>query len=226
MQGYTVIDLETTGFSPQKGDRIVEIGVVYVSPTGEIQNGWSTLVNPRRDVGATRVHGITAGDVIGAPSFGELAPYVLQSIAGRMVVAHNAAFDLRFLTHELQSAGIPITELPLPSICTMTWSTHFVTSPSRRLADVCHACGIDINHAHSAYGDAMATAQLLSHYLGAARHRPPWRDALISADTYAWPTFTGTYPPWRGIQREQVRARQDEGGVARHAVQHRCPGPL
>ncbi len=207
MQGYTVIDLETTGFSPQKGDRIVEIGVVYVSPMGEIQNGWSTLVNPQRDVGPTHVHGLTASDVIGAPIFADIAPYVLQSISGRTVAAHNAAFDLRFLTHELQRAGVPLAQLPLPSICTMTWSTHFVSSPSRRLSDVCNACGLEITHAHSAGGDAMATAQLLSHYLRAARFEPPWHDELTWADSYAWPTFTGQYPPWRGTPREQVRAR-------------------
>ncbi len=213
MQGYTVIDLETTGFSPLKGDRIVEIGVVYVSPTGEIQNGWTTLVNPHRDVGATRIHGITASDVTAAPGFGDIAPYVLQSISGRMVAAHNAQFDLRFLTYELQQAGVPITQLPLPHVCTMTWSSSFVRSPTRRLHDVCHACGIDIHHAHSAYGDAMATAQLLSHYLRAAGHRPPWRDALTAADAYAWPTFTGTYPAWRGIHREQARAQRETTGA-------------
>ena len=58
MEGYTVVDVETTGFSPDNGDRVVEIGVVYVSPRGEVQDHWSTLVNPQRDVGPTKVHGL------------------------------------------------------------------------------------------------------------------------------------------------------------------------
>ena len=73
VDGYAVIDVETTGFSPQQNDRVVEIGVVYVSPRGEIQDHWSTIVNPRRDVGPTHVHGLTATDVSTAPTFDEIA---------------------------------------------------------------------------------------------------------------------------------------------------------
>ena len=54
MSGYTVIDVETTGFSPRQHDRIVEIAAVYVSETGQIEGEWATLVNPGRDVGPTR----------------------------------------------------------------------------------------------------------------------------------------------------------------------------
>ncbi|QKE84388.1 exonuclease domain-containing protein [Arthrobacter sp. NEB 688] len=79
MTGYTVIDVETTGLSPEKGDRVVKIGVVYVSDNGEVQDNWSTLVNPQRDVGPTRIHGLTATDVAGAPTFNDVAPYVLRA---------------------------------------------------------------------------------------------------------------------------------------------------
>ena len=102
VSGYTVIDVETTGLFPEMHDRIVEIGVVYLSHDGQIQDHWTTLVNPERDVGPTRIHGITPSDVVGAPTFAELAPYVLRAVSGRIVVAHNADFDLRFLAHELQ----------------------------------------------------------------------------------------------------------------------------
>lgn len=54
--GYTVIDVETTRLSPKAGDRVVEIAVVYVSDAGDVQDCWSTLVNPHRDVGPTRIH--------------------------------------------------------------------------------------------------------------------------------------------------------------------------
>jgi DNA polymerase III epsilon subunit-like protein len=68
MSGYTVVDLETTGLFPQQHDRIVEIAIVTVSDAGHIEQEWSTLVNPQRDVGPTHIHGITAREVLDAPT--------------------------------------------------------------------------------------------------------------------------------------------------------------
>lgn len=189
MSGYTVIDLETTGLSPERGDRVVEIGVVYVSERGEIQDSWSTLVNPQRDVGPTRIHGIRATDVIHAPTFEQFAPYVVRAVAGRTIVAHNAPFDLRFLASELQRAGIPLAHLPLHGLCTMQWSTSFLNAPSRRLVDCCRASGVELTHAHSAEADALATAGLLGHYLTTAHHVAPWTDAIERSTAYPWPPF-------------------------------------
>lgn len=66
MRGYTVIDLETTGFSPKKHHRVIELGVVHVSPTGQIEDEWSTLINPGRDISKSHVHGVTASHVVAA----------------------------------------------------------------------------------------------------------------------------------------------------------------
>jgi DNA polymerase III subunit epsilon len=210
MSGYTVIDVETTGFVPEKYDRVVEIGVVFVSHRGEIQDHWSTLVNPQRDVGPTHVHGITASDVAGAPTFAEIAPYVLHAVSGRTIVAHNASFDLRFLAHELLRAGVPLASLPLHGLCTMHWSTAFLHAPSRKLVDCCHACGVDLQEAHSAGADALATAGLLSYYLQQSQWQPPWVDVLTEARGYGWPTYHGPYPELRFARRAEVRAARRE----------------
>lgn len=61
--GYTVVEVDTTGLSPAQHDRTVELSVVYVSHEGQIQDHWSTLINPSRDVGPTRIHGHSASDV-------------------------------------------------------------------------------------------------------------------------------------------------------------------
>ena len=129
-QGYTVIDTETTGLSPTTHHRIVELSVVYVSPRGDIQDRWSTLINPGRDVGPTHIHGITASDVLGAPTFSEIAPYVLRALSGRILVAHNAAFDARFLASELVDSGLPLDGLDVPTLCTMRWSSWFLSTPN------------------------------------------------------------------------------------------------
>ena len=81
----TVIGVETTGLPATSHERVVEIVVVYVSGQGVIQDRWSTLVNPQRDVGGTDIHGITATDVLAAPTFAEIAPDVLRAISGRVV---------------------------------------------------------------------------------------------------------------------------------------------
>ena len=74
MTGYTIVDLETTGLFPRQHDRVLEIGLINVSDTGEIESEWATLVNPQRDVGPTSIHGITARDVLDAPTFKDVAP--------------------------------------------------------------------------------------------------------------------------------------------------------
>ncbi len=65
--------------------------------TGRIEEEWTTLVNPHRDIGPTNIHGIAAADVAEAPDFAEVSDRILEVLAGRVVVAHNASFDMRFL---------------------------------------------------------------------------------------------------------------------------------
>ncbi len=189
MSGYTVIDVETTGLVPEKHDRVVEIGLVYVSHSGEVQDQWSTLVNPGRDVGPTDIHGVSASDVHGAPTFRDIAPYVLRAVSGRTIVAHNVTFDLRFLAAEMVRAGIPLTKLPLSGVCTMQWAPAYLRSPSRRLVDCCLASGVKVGDAHSAGADALATALLLSHFLDRSAGQPPWTESLNQCGSYPWPPF-------------------------------------
>ena len=141
MSGYVVLDFETTGFSPAKLDRVVEVGVVEVDARGAIERHWGTLINPERDMGATHVHGITAADVFAAPTFRDVAPRLLASMAGRTVVAHNARFDMTFLTAELARAGYPVHR-EVPCLCTMEWSSRFLHGTSRKLGDCCRLAGV------------------------------------------------------------------------------------
>lgn len=211
MAGYTVIDVETTGLSPAHHDRIVELGVVYVSHEGQIQDHWSTLINPSRDVGPTRIHGISASDARDAPTFAEVAPYVLKAMSGRITVAHNASFDLRFLASELNRAGVPLSDQPLVGLCTMKWASAYLQTSSRRLADCCRACGVQLTEAHSAHADALATAQMLTYFLNASAWRPPWQDTLDLSRAYHWPNYVGEYPELRMSRRGAApEVRQDQ----------------
>ncbi len=175
MSGYTVIDVETTGFSSRHNDRVVEIAAVYVSETGRVEGEWTTLVNPGRDVGPTHIHGITAGDVLDAPRFEDIAPHVLRSVAGRTIVAHNASFDTRFLAAELLRAGVLIEVLPLLPLCTMQWAPHLRLGAVATAGRLLRRGG---NHPRGrpfgARRRARATARLLAVYLMRAA-APPCR---------------------------------------------------
>ncbi len=110
----------------------------------------------------------------------QVAPYLLRAIAGRTVVAHNARFDLNFLEHEFQRADVTLAP-GIPAVCTMEWSTRFLVGASRKFADCCSAAGVVHDSAHSAVGDALATAHLLAYYLKTGGVPPPWAATLNAA---------------------------------------------
>lgn len=176
--GYAVIDLETTGFSPARGDRIVEVGIVLIDETGTVEDEWTTLINPQRDVGATHVHGIRASDVIDAPLFGDIAGHLVSLLSGRVLAAHNQEFDLRFLRAELATHGYALPPT-YAALCTMLWSRSFLGAS--KLRDVCATLEIEHDSAHAALGDARATAEVLSALLRAAGRSSHWETAATSA---------------------------------------------
>jgi DNA polymerase-3 subunit epsilon len=165
---FAVVDIETTGFSPIVGDRIVEIAIVRVGGDGSTVDEYVTLVNPLRDIGPTHVHGITQEDVEHAPMFTEVVGDVLARLAGVIFVGHNARYDRDFLAAELSAAGIFLPAIP--SLCTLKLGYRLHPElGNHRLATCCEAAGIDHPSAHSAIDDARVTAALLSCYLAEAQ---------------------------------------------------------
>ena len=107
-----VFDTETTGFDPNQGDRIVEIGCVELingMPSGETRQWY---INPEREVpaSAAKIHGLTWKFLSDFPIFSVVADEFLTFIDDSKLVAHNAEFDFRFINWELQNAN----HLPLP----------------------------------------------------------------------------------------------------------------
>ena len=165
---FAVIDVETTGLFPRKHDRIVEVAVVTVTGRGETLGEYVSLVNPGRDLGPTDIHGIQGSDVVSAPRFEDIAGDIVDRLSGRVVAGHNVRFDLGFVAAEIARLGI---DLPaLPSVCTLSLAGRLaLAAPNRRLSGCCEALGIAHVAAHSALGDAHATARLLLALLNAAR---------------------------------------------------------
>jgi ATP-dependent Lhr-like helicase len=159
---FAVIDVETTGFSPQQ-DRIVEIAIVHVNAEGAVEDAWSSLINPDQSTGPTHIHGITNRNVSNAPRFQDVLPEINQRLAGSTVVAHNADFDLGFLTAEFGRAGAVIPEWP--RLCTMELSKRSYPGQSAALSAVCKRINVEIGDAHTAAADALAAARLLSFFI-------------------------------------------------------------
>lgn len=102
-----VLDTETTGLSPEKGDRVVEIGCVELFnhvPTGKT---FQTYLNPERsmDAGAQEIHGLTDDFLKNQPIFLKIVDEFLSFIGESTLVIHNAKFDLAFMNNELNRIG-------------------------------------------------------------------------------------------------------------------------
>lgn len=192
---FAIIDVETTGLSP-KNDRVLELAVVRVDHRGRVVDEWSTRFNPEGPVGATHIHGITQADVVSAPLFRDVATSIVPYISGLPIAAHNARFDLSFLRAEFRRAGWDVPWLP--AYCTLDGSHHYLPHlDRRRLVDCCWSARVPLHDAHSALGDARATAGLLRHYLESQARVPP-HPALLSvqheARNVVWPTGPSRAP--------------------------------
>ncbi|WP_265521605.1 exonuclease domain-containing protein [Oerskovia flava] len=205
MPGFAVVDLETTGFSSRLHDRVAEVAVVLLDEAGRVEEEWCTLVNPERDLGPQHVHGIAAADVVLAPTFAVVGPVLAELLAGRVLVAHNASFDTRFLRAEFARAGLGVSIDPLACLCTMQLAGTYLPSAARGLARLCEAAGVVHDGAHSALGDARATAGLLQFYLGAGPHDPWWGTAFQAAAEAGVPARPGGGDGFVPVQRGASR---------------------
>lgn len=219
--GFAVVDVETTGLYPSK-DRVIEVAVVHLNARGEVTGEFCTLINPQRDVGPTSIHGITAADVLGAPTFAAAARSVWDRLVGMVFVAHNAAFDQRFLSAEFNRCG---TDLPPPPVmCTMQLAGHYLHDlPARSLNACCEAARVELSQHHSALDDARAAAQLLSQFLAAHSQLPPsWSEALAAARKAVWRPD----PPGQdvaAVTRAQQLLRRERDVAPLASLAHRLP---
>ena len=158
---YVVVDTETTGGQSLLSDRITEFAAVVVRD-GEIVDVYETLVNPRRSIPpfVTRLTNITWDMVKNAPTFDRIAPDVMRVLEGNVFVAHNEAFDWRFVSTELsRSTG---RQLRGRRLCTVKIARKVLPQLTRRSLDhVARYYGVEIRNRHRAGGDALATAKCL-----------------------------------------------------------------
>ena len=158
---YTVFDTETTGLNPSEGDEIIQMGAARIV-NGRLlrQESFDQLVDPRRPIPAHTIpiHGITPEMVHGKPHIGEVLPAFHAFAHDTVLVAHNAAFDMKFLALKEQATGLRFDH---PVLDTLLLSA--VVHPqqeSHRLEAIAERFDITVLGRHTALGDALVTAEV------------------------------------------------------------------
>lgn len=156
----TVFDLETTGLSPDYGDRITEIGAVKLCGN-KLCGIFQTLVNPGRKIPEkiVEITGITNEMVADKPTISQVLPLFVEFAGNDVLVAHNAKFDTSFLRYELKECGI---NKNFETYCTLLNSRKEVkTSANFKLSTLKNHFNLKpVGAMHRALSDAYVTAQL------------------------------------------------------------------
>jgi DNA polymerase III subunit epsilon len=158
---YTVFDTETTGLSPSEGDEIMAIGAVRIV-NGRLlhQEAFEQLVDPRRlvSLASIRVTGLDGALLAGKPTIAEVLPQFHRFCEDTVLVAHNAAFDMRFLQLKEGVARVRFTQ---PVLDTLLLAAVIQPNlPSTGLEGIAERFGVPVLGRHTALGDAIMTAEI------------------------------------------------------------------
>lgn len=188
---YVVFDTETTGLEPSKGDEIVSIAGIRIV-NGRILRGeiFNELVNPGRRIPklATQVHGISDAMVKNAPDICTILKRFEQFVGDAVLVAHNAAFDMKFLTLKQSKCG---TSFDNPVLDTVLLAAQVHGSSDSLTLDTLSArYGIELleKDRHTALGDAIATAEVflrLIKLLKSTLHVHTVQEAILTSNEVA-----------------------------------------
>lgn len=168
-----VLDTETTGFDPEQGDRIVEIGAVELFnhlPTGKVYHQY---INPERDMpqGAFEVHGLSTEFLSDKPVFARIGQDFVDFVGDAKLVIHNAAFDMKFLNYELKRMGLG--EIPWPrAIDTLAMARQRFPGSPASLDALCRRFGVD-NSRREKHGALLDSEILAEVYLELVGGRQP-----------------------------------------------------
>ncbi len=159
---YVVFDTETTGLDPTGGDEIISIGGIRVVGSKlRREEVYDQLVDPRRSIPleSLKIHEIFPEMLKGMPVIGEVLPTFHEFVEGAVLVAHNAAFDMRFLQLSEERAGVTFDNAVLDTLL-LSAVVHPAQEP-HTLDAVAERFGIQVVGRHTALGDAIVTAEIL-----------------------------------------------------------------
>jgi DNA polymerase III subunit epsilon len=158
---YTVFDTETTGLNPSEGDEIIQIGATRIVG-GKLRRreSFEQLVDPQRGIPAASIpiHGIQPEMVAGQPTIDIVLPAFHKFCADTVLVAHNAAFDMRFLQLKEERTGVKFDQ-PVLDTLLLSAAVH-PSQDSHRLEAIAERFDVTVMGRHTALGDAMVTAEV------------------------------------------------------------------
>ena len=158
---FSVFDTETTGLEPSAGDEIIQIGAVRVINSRLLrQEVFDQIVDPRIPLKpeGIPIHGITEDMVRGQPTLDVVLPAFHEFCSETVLVAHNAAFDMRFLQVKEASTGIRFTQPVLDTL--LLSAVIHPAQESHRLESIAERLGITVIGRHTALGDAFVTGEV------------------------------------------------------------------
>ncbi len=158
---YTVFDTETTGLDPAAGDAIIQLGAVRIVNARLLpQECFEQLVNPGRDIpeAGVAIHGITQEMVAGQPDIAAVLPAFHRFAEDSVLVAHNAAFDMKFLQLLQERTGVVFRQ-PVLDTLLLSAVVH-PNQESHQLEVIAERLGVAVQGRHTALGDAMVTAEI------------------------------------------------------------------
>jgi DNA polymerase III subunit epsilon len=176
------LDTETTGLSPESGDRIIEIGCVEMVGRRLTGNNKHFYVNPERKSheDALKVHGLTDEFLADKPVFGAIADDLIAFLAGAEIVIHNAAFDVGFLNEELKRLGRARFADHVDSICdSLLMAREMFPGKSNSLDALCKRLEVD-NASRTLHGALLDAGLLAEVYIRMTRGQ---NSLVIETDT-------------------------------------------
>jgi len=158
---YTVFDTETTGLDPSGGDEIIQIGATRIV-NGKLLKSecFDQLVDPQRAVtpASSLIHGLVPDMLRGKPTIREVLPAFHAFVSDTVLVAHNAAFDMRFLELKQQVAGVRFDQAVLDTL--LLAAVVHADHASHGLEEVAARLDIAVSRRHDALADALLTAEI------------------------------------------------------------------
>jgi DNA polymerase-3 subunit epsilon len=181
---FSVFDTETTGLQPSQGDEIIQVGAVRVV-NGRLlrQEVFDQLVDPRIPLKpeGIPIHGITEDMVRGQPTIDVVLPAFHEFCAETVLVAHNAAFDMRFFQMKEDSLGVRFAQPVLDTL--LLSAVIHPNQESHKLESIAERLGVNVIGRHTALGDAFVTGEVFLKMIALLADKGIFtlRDALDAA---------------------------------------------